>query len=1656
MSSGSQPPSLRVRIDQIDYTVAPPGPLDNSSLYRVPVIRIYGDSSLGLKTCIHIHQVYPYFFVEYLDKMHPDIVNRYIARLKHSLDHAIAISMKRNPHSPKSKYVRAIVLVKGVHFYGFHANYAPFLKIHIADPAFVNRAVTIMQSGTVMKTRFRVYESHISYLLQFLCDFALYGCGWIDIGEVWQRSPDDSFDVDEQDAELTEALSTFKFSPFFRQTRMPLEVDAIAPHILNRCKLSARNIHHTLAIPALPLPPEPLVPSVRELWEDERQRRITKGLSPSPEIPKDPSANSRGPGGGWVSEVRWWEEIRKRIERERGREAVQPRMSWEKWVMTTFESIEALWEDKYKTWRPTTVNDAGTGQDRHEHSIADEHNPYQPSIVTSVVEGIIEADNHGVDDVDVDEAMLASQAMSRIMEREEAEWQKEVGDDDEQEADEPLQEEDEDALEDGPPPEADGEHEDSDKNPFIVSDEEGEGKSPLKSANPFKVIWSRISKPPSSRERSTSIASTSWSTPTKPYGTHSPTVTPKKRLFSRVSNEEAIDVSSEQSSRSIPKSLPSANIELGSLKERPQRPRDSLNTLETEERPAKRRRLSPPPIVHAVLPRGSNASSSHMTTSTPSSDKPLSRPIAPSAPSCALLNGKNCYVYARSPPTSSELFESADQVNIPNKVYRDPYYSKESDAPERPREYAGLVFHLKGGDGIAILEDWKDGECTSSVTDQRPRELDATGVGGWEYASMPPSMKQVRKWLKEQVHGSSAQKATQRGKDSSQIEGPTQMNPYGLKSTLAPRSDKAKRVRQNMTAFAVEIFAPSQGGHVPDPGVNEVAAVFYAVHSSDHTDGRNAFTCESGIIAVESDQLNARRLHSVRAEFVDNELDLFNRLIDIVLELDPDIVSGWEVQAASWGYLAARGRTYGLDVGEQISRAPARHMGGGADQWGLKTTSTFKVVGRHVLNVWRIMRSEHNFSIYTFENVVFQILRRRTPWYSPQTLTNWHQSPVPEHSDRLLRYFARRTSMVLEILDVAEVVTKNAEFARVFGVDFFSVLSRGSQFKVESFMFRIAKPESFLLLSPSKQDVGKQNAAECMPLIMEPLSAFYNSPLVVLDFQSLYPSIMIAYNYCYSTCLGRVTDFKGQYKFGVTDLRQPAGRLEFLQDHINVAPNGMMYVKETVRRGLLGRMLTELLDTRVMVKQAMKGAKDDKALRRILDARQLGLKFIANVTYGYTSATFSGRMPAVEIADSIVQSGRETLEKAVRIINYTKKWGAKVVYGDTDSLFIYLPGKTKDQAFRIGQDMADSITKMNPAPVKLKFEKVYLPCVLMAKKRYVGFKFENPDDKEPTFDAKGIETVRRDGIPAQQKMTETCLKILFRTQDLSQVKDYCCRTWARILENKVSIQDFIFAKEVKMGTYRHVEHPVPLPPPPGVTVAARRMLEDPNDEPQYGERIPYVVVRGEPGSRLVDRATAPHELFRDSHKRLDASYYISRVLIPPLERIFNLVGADVRSWFDDMPKSLRVDQPDVTLSPRKNKKSVMVANAFKIDDHFTSSHCLLCGALTPEVLCEMCRSDHAATISELLSRVQVTESRLKDVQTLCGSCCGTAPAEPVQCESLDCPWLYERKKLESKAEALTTVHDLIEEMEEEWYAEQGYVLDDVDDTPDSWNTSTVA
>lgn len=347
----------------------------------------------------------------------------------------------------------------------------------------------------------------------------------------------------------------------------------------------------------------------------------------------------------------------------------------------------------------------------------------------------------------------------------------------------------------------------------------------------------------------------------------------------------------------------------------------------------------------------------------------------------------------------------------------------------------------------------------------------------------------------------------------------------------------------------------------------------------------------------------------------------------------------------------------------------------------------------------------------------------------------------------------------------------------------------------------IAKPKNLVPLSPSVQQRAHMRAPEYLALIMEPESRFYADPLIVLDFQSLYPSMIIAYNYCFSTCLGRVEHLgsSSPFEFGASQLRVSRPLLQQLleRDLVTISPCGVVFVKRQVREGILPRMLSEILDTRLMVKQSMKLHRDSSALQRVLHSRQLGLKLMANVTYGYTAANFSGRMPAVEVGDSVVAKGRETLERAIKLVETHEKWNVRVVYGDTDSMFVLVPGRNRAEAFRIGEEIAQAVTEMNPHPVKLKLEKVYQPCVLQTKKRYVGYMYETPEQQQPVYEAKGIETVRRDGCPAVAKMLEKVLRLLFETADVSLIKQYVCRQFTKLLSGRANLQDLIFAKEFR-------------------------------------------------------------------------------------------------------------------------------------------------------------------------------------------------------------------------------------------------------------------
>ncbi|KAI0389573.1 DNA polymerase family B [Xylariaceae sp. FL0594] len=1686
---------FRVRLNCIDHYQAIPtkydpvlrndvSPSQLSKEPRVPVVRVFGSTETGQKVCAHIHGAFPYLFIEYRGRLDPDDVNAYIHRLHLSIDHALAVSYRRNVYEGKHKYVARITLVKGIPFYGFHVGYRFFLKIYMLNPVVMTRLAELLLQGAVMKQRFQPYEAHLQYLLQFMADYNLYGCGYIDTRRVRFRSPVPQYDIDGDGATSSAHLwhSQSVPPPFItddpnlpRSSHCSIEVDICVQDIINRHEIKERLLHHDFIERKNPLPTDmKLVHSMAGLWKDETRRRkrrmsSTAGSSPFPrEVLVSMSADPRdSQPPGWLHEDEYRRQIQDLVNQERqqggGTEVTFDTFvqsdPYEPAVKTVLQSVEDLYPTNLQSSLQSTqlsdldIDPASSivvDEDRVRNLEPDDDDVFPHDSDEDAIQDAKVHKHTGTSLQSEIPAPRSSRGASRGSNLPEIKSYNTPSSLKVSPSSQPL---------------PDGVQTSCLRNPrrarlpfarelLDAAEEHGLCSRSVERSDTFRVDPYSAKRPAESTAESEAPKRRRVEFAPLPPGTVGGRMEEsEKKAFPKIHHHAERSTSSQEKSvngRTANKKQSGSPFLNFPVVKDPHDPSTKLRLSQTSSQQSDdgqaTKHISSTPFSPTPTKFSGTAPSQASMTECTDSSMSTANSASPSNRidvGCAARRRCRWLAFHEKPPAASEVLATMQAYNRPDAIYQDAYYSNEKDIPPRTREYAGKQFRLLGNT-LPYLPDFDpSGESLASygITPEMPpdtkRDMEKyrkqrreCSLRSWEIATPPPSFVEVKLWSEsmERAAKDSTEPALKVGDRElrpylSQIDGATPRNKHGFKYSQKAPSASVQHEAQYMSTMSLEVHVNTRGKLVPDPDEDQVQVIFWCFKSDENlaTGDQASSNIQSGIIVLSEDDYMARSirrmtLNSIEVVEESSELDVMIRIVEIVRTLDPDILTGYEVHGSSWGFLIERARVkYDYDLCDEFSRMKTQSFGRSKredDKWGFNTTSTIRITGRHMINIWRSMRGELNLLQYSMENVVWHLLHRRIPHYPWATLTDWYTGYRVREISKVMRYYLTRTRLDIEILEANELISRTIEQARVLGVDFFSVFSRGSQFKVESIMFRIAKPENYLLVSPDRKQVGMQNALECLPLVMEPQSAFYNSPLVVLDFQSLYPSVMIAYNYCYSTFLGRIVNWRGTNKMGFTEYRRQQRLLELLKDYINIAPNGVMYCKAEVRKSLLAKMLTEILETRVMVKSGMKQDKEDKTLQRLLNNRQLALKLLANVTYGYTSASFSGRMPCSEIADSIVQTGRETLERAIATIHSEDKWKAEVVYGDTDSLFIYLPGRTKDQAFDIGQEIAQRITDMNPRPMKLKFEKAYHPCLLLAKKRYVGYKYESKDQVKPDFDAKGIETVRRDGTPAEQMIEEKALKILFETADLSQVKAYFQRQCSKIMRGAVSIQDFCFAREVKLGTYSERG-----PPPPGALISTKKMLADARAEPQYGERVPYVVVSGAPGARLIDRCVAPEDLLNNPHLSLDSEYYISKNLIPPLERIFNLVGANVRGWYDEMPKIQRIRR----VAPAFGSNGNMFAKR-TLESYMRSAACAVCGCKmdtnakennggdSSSSICRRCRKNTPKSLIKLQTQLNKEETKLMDVMKICQSCAGLAPLDEVPCDSKDCPVFYTRMK----------------------------------------------
>src|SRR3569833_1038865 len=366
---------------------------------------------------------------------------------------------------------------------------------------------------------------------------------------------------------------------------------------------------------------------------------------------------------------------------------------------------------------------------------------------------------------------------------------------------------------------------------------------------------------------------------------------------------------------------------------------------------------------------------------------------------------------------------------------------------------------------------------------------------------------------------------------------------------------------------------------------------------------------------------------------------------------------------------------------------------------------------------------------------------------------------TPESRRRLALYCLKDAYLPQRLIEKLSCLENYTEMARVTGVPFNFLLSRGQQVKFISQLFRKSL-EQQLVIPDMKPPQGAGNEQYEGATVIEPSRGYYDVPIATLDFASLYPSIMQAHNLCYTTLVNK----KAIEAFG----------LKKDVDYI-VTPNEDMFVTTKQRKGLLAQILEELLAARKQAKKEL-AVETDPFKKAVLNGRQLALKISANSVYGLTGAT-NGKLPCLAIASSTTSFGRQMIERTKREVEarYCIANGyshdAQVIYGDTDSVMVKFGTKDLSEAMKLGEEAANFVTTQFIKPIKLEFEKVYYPYLLINKKRYAGLYWTKPE-KHDKMDTKGIETVRRDNCLLVQTVIDNVLRMILIDQDVSGAQSY--------------------------------------------------------------------------------------------------------------------------------------------------------------------------------------------------------------------------------------------------------------------------------------------
>ncbi|MFO7991744.1 MAG: DNA polymerase domain-containing protein [Thermoplasmata archaeon] len=552
-----------------------------------------------------------------------------------------------------------------------------------------------------------------------------------------------------------------------------------------------------------------------------------------------------------------------------------------------------------------------------------------------------------------------------------------------------------------------------------------------------------------------------------------------------------------------------------------------------------------------------------------------------------------------------------------------------------------------------------------------------------------------------------------------------------------------------------------------------------------------------------------------------SEKDILKEFQGIVNEEDPDIITGYNINGYDIPVILKRLKKLGM--GElKIGRDDSEVKDIGNRIWGVN--------GRVIADAWWSVRTELNLKRETLNHVSEELLGEHKDDVDPLKIDEeWEDNP-----DKVMEYCLKDADLALKILYELESIDKAMDMATVSKLPLDEGLNGRTSTLIDSILIREADKEGVgVPLTHHRKKTGKIKGGYVHSI--EPGLYHWVS---VLDFKSMYPSIIIENNICFTTL-------------------SKSGDIE--------SPNGVKYLSPEEKEGLLPGLLRKLMDERDEVKQKMKESEGDK--KDYYQGLQSAIKILMNSFYGVFASTFY-RFTDPRIGESITAFARKNIKK---LIENLESEGFQVIYSDTDSVFFQNTEDDLDSVLEQSKKIADNYTQ---GDMVLEFEKVLDPFFSHGrKKRYVG-KVIWPEEG---MLVRGYELRRSDSFEAQNEALEDVFDRILNDDIDGAVE--VAKSWIkRTREGDIPPKKLIISRSCKKFS-RYV-NPDSMP-----NVQAARKMEKKGYRFTPGMKVSWVVIDGENTPQEVEPWLPDSELEGEP----DREYYARRIA-KTISRVTDVFG----------------------------------------------------------------------------------------------------------------------------------------------------------------------